>query len=123
MADSKAVETGKFFFAPAAPLVSPRAALLLNTLHSRSTAFIREDLRPGPHGVQRHAVLSPHEIATLMLVKAAPDQIDLRREELATLLVRQLVALEQLASGHQRPRLTRDGDSVLQAVTRKRKRE
>jgi hypothetical protein len=65
-------------------------------------------------------MLSPHEFATLMLVKAAPDQIDLNREELDTLLEHQLVALEQLASGHQRPRLTRDGDSVLQAATRKR---
>ncbi|TCG03853.1 hypothetical protein BZM27_45260, partial [Paraburkholderia steynii] len=65
-------------------------------------------------------MLSPHEFATLMLIKAAPDQIDLNREELDTLLEQQLVALEQLASGHQRPRLTRDGDSVLQAVARKR---
>jgi hypothetical protein len=65
-------------------------------------------------------MLSPHEFATLMLIKAAPDQIDVDREELDTLLERQLIALEQLASGHQRPRLTRDGDSVLQAVTRMR---
>lgn len=65
-------------------------------------------------------MLSPHEFATLMLVKAAPDQIDLDREELDTLLERQLIALDQFASGHQRPRVTRDGDSVLQAVTRMR---
>lgn len=65
-------------------------------------------------------MLSPHEFATLMLVKNAPDQIDLDRAELDTLLERQLVALEQLASGSQRPRLTRHGDSVLQAVARKR---
>ncbi|AUT75905.1 hypothetical protein PPGU19_091180 (plasmid) [Paraburkholderia sp. PGU19] len=65
-------------------------------------------------------MLSPHEFATLMLVKAAPDQIDLNREALDTLLEQQLVALEQLASGGQRFRLTRDGDSVLQAVARKR---
>ncbi len=65
-------------------------------------------------------MLSPHEFATLMLVKAAPDQIDLNREALDTLLEQQLVALEQLASGGQRFSLTRDGDSVLQAVARKR---
>ncbi|MGU7774719.1 MULTISPECIES: hypothetical protein [unclassified Burkholderia] len=65
-------------------------------------------------------MLSPHEFATLMLVKSAPDQIDLSREELDTLLEQQLVALEQLASGQQRPRLTRDGDAVLQAVARYR---
>jgi hypothetical protein len=64
-------------------------------------------------------MLSPHEFATLMLVAAAPEQIDLNREELDTLLERQLVALEQLGSGAQRPRLTRDGDSVLRAVAGK----
>ena len=64
-------------------------------------------------------MLSPHEFATLMLVAAAPEQIDLNREELDVLLERQLVALEQLATGAQRPRLTRDGDSMLRAITRK----
>ncbi|WP_248555944.1 hypothetical protein [Paraburkholderia terrae] len=64
-------------------------------------------------------MLSPHEFATLMLVKSAPEQIDLNREELDTLLERQLIALEELASGVQRPRLTRDGDSVLRAITGK----
>lgn len=64
-------------------------------------------------------MLSPHEFATLMLVAVAPEQIDLYREELDTLLERQLIALEQLSSGAQRPRLTRDGDSILRAVARK----
>lgn len=64
-------------------------------------------------------MLSPHEFATLMLVKSAPEQIDLNREELDTLLERQLIALEEFASGAQRPRLTRDGDSVLRAITGK----
>jgi hypothetical protein len=54
------------------------------------------------------------------LVRAAPDQIDLAREELDTLLERQLVELEQIASGCSRPRLTGDGHAVLQAVTRQR---
>jgi uncharacterized protein YqgQ len=54
-------------------------------------------------------MLSPREFGTLMLVKAAPDQIDLDREELDVLLERQLVELEDLASGHPRPRLTLDG--------------
>jgi hypothetical protein len=64
-------------------------------------------------------MLSPHEFATLMLVNAAPDQIDLDREELDILLERQLVELEELASGHPLPRLTVDGQAVLQAVTRR----
>ena len=64
-------------------------------------------------------MLSPHEFATLMLVAAAPEQIDLNREELDTLLERQLIALEHVSSGAQRPRLTQDGDSILRAVVRK----
>jgi hypothetical protein len=64
-------------------------------------------------------MLSPHEFATLMLVAAAPEQIDLNREELDTLLERQLIALEQLSSGAQRPCLTSDGDSILRAIVRK----
>ena len=64
-------------------------------------------------------MLSPHEFATLMLVAAAPEQIDLNREELDTLLERQLIALEQPASGAQRLRLTCDGDSILRAIVRK----
>lgn len=65
-------------------------------------------------------MLSPHEFATLMLVRSAPDQVDLDRAELDTLLERQLIALEQLASGHKRLRLTSGGDSFLLAVARKR---
>ncbi|WP_028221292.1 hypothetical protein [Paraburkholderia oxyphila] len=63
-------------------------------------------------------MLSPHEFATLMLVKDSPDQIDLTREELDVLLERQLIAMEQLASGMHRPCLTDDGDSLLQSVMR-----
>ncbi|MEM5332193.1 hypothetical protein VSR34_39265 [Paraburkholderia sp. JHI2823] len=65
-------------------------------------------------------MLSPHEFATLMLVQAAPDQIDLDREELDTLLERHLVAMEQLTPGRPLPRLTRDGDAVLQSVAKRR---
>jgi hypothetical protein len=63
-------------------------------------------------------MLSPHEFATLMLVKDAPDQLKLDRTELNTLLERQLVTLEKLASGNKRPELTPDGDLLLQAVAR-----
>jgi len=65
-------------------------------------------------------MLSPKEFATLLLVKAAPDQIDMCREELDTLFERQLVALEELASGHQRLHVTGAGHSMLNAVARKR---
>ncbi|MEX3901101.1 MULTISPECIES: hypothetical protein [Paraburkholderia] len=63
-------------------------------------------------------MLSPHEFATLMLVKDAPDQLGLDRADLDILLEHQLVALETLPSGQQRPLITRDGVSVLKAVTR-----
>ena len=65
-------------------------------------------------------MLSPHEFATLMLIKAAPDQIDLGRAELDTLFEQQLISLENLASGRSRPHVTSDGDSILKAVARMR---
>ncbi|MEN8506093.1 MULTISPECIES: hypothetical protein [Paraburkholderia] len=65
-------------------------------------------------------MLSPHEFATLMLLKDAPDQIDLERVELDTLLERQLISLEGLASGHSRPHVTSEGASILKAVARRR---
>jgi hypothetical protein len=63
-------------------------------------------------------MLSPHEFATLMLVKDAPDQLGLDGADLDMLLERQLVALETLPSGQQRPQITSDGVSILKAVTR-----
>jgi hypothetical protein len=64
-------------------------------------------------------MLSPHEFATLMLVKSAPDQIDLDRAELDKLLEQQLIALEEIGSGARRPRLTLDGDSLLRVIAGK----
>jgi hypothetical protein len=64
-------------------------------------------------------MLSPHEFATLMLVKSAPDQIDLDRAELDKLLEQQLIALEEIGSGVRRPRLTLDGDSLLRVIAGK----
>ncbi|MBC8752400.1 MULTISPECIES: hypothetical protein [Paraburkholderia] len=65
-------------------------------------------------------MLSPHEFATLMLIKDAPDQIELGRAELDTLLERQLISLESRASGHPRPHVTSEGASILKAVARRR---
>ena len=58
---------------------------------------------------QEKGMLNPHELATLMLLKDATDQIA-DREELDTLLERQLVALEQLAGGAARPGIMQDED-------------
>ncbi|RQS36186.1 hypothetical protein DIE03_03275 [Burkholderia sp. Bp8992] len=62
-------------------------------------------------------MLSPHEIAALMLVKASPDQIDTSSEEFDTLREQQLVELETLASGAHRLRMTHNGETLLRIVT------
>jgi hypothetical protein len=54
----------------------------------------------GPLRTKETRMLSPHEFTTLMLVKQTPDEIELDRAELRTLLERQLVIVELLASGH-----------------------
>jgi hypothetical protein len=61
-------------------------------------------------------MLSPHEFATLMLVRRAPDQLDMNRAELDALLERQLVMLEHGAAGRQRAHLTEKGRSFLDAL-------
>jgi hypothetical protein len=66
----------------------------------------------------RETMLSPHEFATLLLVKDAPNQVDMERGELDALLERQLVQLERLASGREQWRVTESGDSALRAIKR-----
>lgn len=61
-------------------------------------------------------MLSPHEFATLMLVRQAPDQLDMNRAELDALLERQLVMLEHCAAGERRARLTDKGRVFLDAL-------
>lgn len=63
-------------------------------------------------------MLSPREFPTLMLVRQAPEQVELGRAELDALLERQLIALENLASGRSYPRVTSDGDSILNSIAR-----
>jgi hypothetical protein len=66
---------------------------------------------------QETGMLSPHELATLMLLKDSSDQIA-DREEIDTLLERQLVALEQLAGGAVRPPIMQDEDPLLWSFAR-----
>lgn len=61
-------------------------------------------------------MLSPHEFATLMLVRQAPGQLDMNRAELDALLERQLVMLEHCAAGRRRAHLTEKGRSILDAL-------
>ncbi|WP_230960595.1 hypothetical protein [Burkholderia pseudomultivorans] len=63
-------------------------------------------------------MLSPHEFATLMLVRQAPDQLDMNRAELDALLERQLVMLKHCAAGECRARLTDKGRIFLDALHR-----
>lgn len=63
-------------------------------------------------------MLSPHELATLMLVRSAPDQIDTSRVELDTLLDRHLVSFEPHAGRWRRPTLTAAGAHLLEAAAR-----
>ncbi|WP_260433564.1 hypothetical protein [Burkholderia sp. Bp8998] len=61
-------------------------------------------------------MLSPHEFATLMLVRQAPDQIDMNRPELDALLERQLVMLEHRAASARLAYLTEKGQTFLDAL-------
>jgi hypothetical protein len=63
-------------------------------------------------------MLSPHEFATLLLVKDAPQQVEMNRDELDALLERQLVLLERLASGAQLLKLTEIGQRAVKAMRR-----
>jgi len=65
-------------------------------------------------------MLSPHELAALMLLRDAPDQTNLDHADLEVLLERQLVTLEKQASGQGRPFITVNGHSVLNAAVRVR---
>ncbi|SAK84699.1 hypothetical protein AWB79_05814 [Caballeronia hypogeia] len=61
-------------------------------------------------------MLSPHEIAALMLLDANPFQSELDLCDLNALCERQLVRLEKLTSGIEHRRLTEQGRAVLQSV-------
>lgn len=63
-------------------------------------------------------MLSPHEFSTLMLVRHSPDQIDMNRTELGTLLERRLVSFEPRAEGPRRLSLTKAGRMLLEAIGR-----
>jgi hypothetical protein len=63
-------------------------------------------------------MLSPHEIATLMLLATNPLSEDFDPGDLDALCERELVALEKLASGYARGRLTAQGRSILRSVGR-----
>lgn len=63
-------------------------------------------------------MLSPHEVATLMLIKDASDEPELDRADLDALLEHQLVTLERIDSGRPRPCIMAWGGAVLNAIAR-----
>jgi len=63
-------------------------------------------------------MLSPHEIATLMLVKDAPGRIEPDRAELHTLLNLELVTMDGPGTGFPLLEVTPRGDTILRAITR-----
>ncbi|SMG49141.1 hypothetical protein [Paraburkholderia susongensis] len=63
-------------------------------------------------------MLSPHELATLMLIRSVPDQIDMTRIELDILLNCELISLEPRTGERQRPMLTPAGAHLLEAAAR-----
>ncbi|MBB5414929.1 hypothetical protein QF000_002110 [Paraburkholderia atlantica] len=65
-------------------------------------------------------MLSPHEVATLLLLKDAPERIDSDRAELGALRELQLIANEPADSGFRLPHVTPRGDAVLRAFARVR---
>ncbi|WP_028221595.1 hypothetical protein [Paraburkholderia oxyphila] len=65
-------------------------------------------------------MLSPHELATLMLVKNAPERMEADRLELGALRALDLIAIEPPEAGLPMPRVTPRGDAVLRAIARAR---
>ncbi|MEM5345671.1 hypothetical protein [Paraburkholderia azotifigens] len=63
-------------------------------------------------------MLSPHEIAALMLLDTNQQSEHLDLGHLDALCERQLVLLEKLASGGGHVRLTEEGRSILRSVGR-----
>ncbi|MBF6986591.1 MULTISPECIES: hypothetical protein [Cupriavidus] len=64
-------------------------------------------------------MLSPHEIAALLLLGDAHDIDDLEPEQLDGLLVRKLVTMEHGHGGDDvHPRLTSQGTSMFEALRR-----
>ena len=52
------------------------------------------------------AMLIPHELATLMLVKDAPERMDAVREDVGLLRALELIVLKQPDAGRTTPRVT-----------------
>ncbi|AET92196.1 hypothetical protein BYI23_C000500 [Burkholderia sp. YI23] len=63
-------------------------------------------------------MLSPHEIAALMLLDTNPIQSGLDLDDLDALCERQLVLLEAMTSGGAHHRVTEQGRALLRSVSK-----
>ncbi|GAB7549678.1 hypothetical protein CS8_093900 [Cupriavidus sp. 8B] len=63
-------------------------------------------------------MLSPHELATLMLVKNAIDTVELDPADFNALLERELATRERVSPGHHRALITINGHVFLKARQR-----
>jgi hypothetical protein len=61
-------------------------------------------------------MLSPHELAALLLIRNSPDPLHLERAEMGILLDRQLVALEHATNERRYLRVTACGELLLRAM-------
>lgn len=57
-------------------------------------------------------MLSPHELATLLLACHAPDQVDLKCDEFSTLLQQEFVMIGPSMGGYRQVTLTEQGRSI-----------
>ncbi|PCE30561.1 hypothetical protein [Burkholderia ubonensis] len=64
-------------------------------------------------------MLSPHEFAALLLIEDTAEPAGLDLGDLTSLVERQLVALELLASESRRAHLTENGRSMLETIDRR----
>lgn len=63
-------------------------------------------------------MLSPHEVATLLLLKNSPERIEVDRIELGALHEWQLIESQPGGTGFPVPRVTPRGEAVLRAIAR-----
>ncbi|WP_322025490.1 hypothetical protein [Burkholderia sp. BCC1977] len=63
-------------------------------------------------------MLTAHELAVLLLVHRASEQIQADRDDVRALVEQRLIVMRPDASGRRRPALTADGLTIVQRVQR-----
>ncbi len=89
------------------PAIGNRTQYVQEARCSNRSAYVKETL-----------MLSPHELATLMLIKDAIDPAELDPADFKTLLEQQFATREQRAPGCHRALITINGHAFLKAIQR-----